>query len=72
MELTNVNDVTMSVDHDVPVVPVLQLQEVAHQGVPSHTAHKVGTSLNTDSEEREGEYCVVEVQYHVVLMTKNQ
>ena len=50
--LTNVNDIAVPVYHDVPVVPVLQLQEVAHKGVPCHAAHEVGPGLDTSQRMR--------------------
>ena len=39
-------DVSLLVDHDVAIVPVLDLKQVAHQGVGSHTLDEVSTSLS--------------------------
>ena len=39
-------DVSLLVDHDVAVVPVLDLKQVAHQGVGGHTLDEVSTSLS--------------------------
>ena len=40
-------DVSLLVDHDVAIVPVLDLKQVAHQGVGSHTLDEVSTSLQS-------------------------
>mmetsp|Transcript_7578 Transcript_7578/g.14186 ORF Transcript_7578/g.14186 Transcript_7578/m.14186 type:complete len:256 (-) Transcript_7578:1978-2745(-) len=38
-------DVSMAVEEDVPIVSVLDVQQVADQRIPSHTLHKVLLSL---------------------------
>ena len=43
---TYVDDVAILVDHDVPVVPVLHLQDVADQRVGRHALDEVGTGLH--------------------------
>ena len=48
---TNMNDVSQFVHHDVPVVSVLNLQEVAHQRIGRHAPYKVGTSLGREGGE---------------------
>ena len=52
---TDVDDVPMFVDHDVAIVSVLDLQEVAHQRIGRHASHKVGSCLGEREGEREGE-----------------
>ena len=42
---TNVNDVSMFVDHDVPIVSVFDLEEVADYRIGCHATDKVGSSL---------------------------
>ena len=44
-EQTDVNDVSMFVDHDIPIMSVFDLEEVAHQRIGCHAPYKVGTSL---------------------------
>ena len=41
----NMDDVTPLTEHDVAIVPVLDLQEEAHQAVSCHTLHKVPLGL---------------------------
>ena len=43
--LTNVNDVSMFVHHDVAIVSVFDLQQVTDQRVGSHALDKVGPGL---------------------------
>ena len=47
--LTNVNDVAMFVNHDVTIVPILDLQQVADKRVGSHTPDEVAASLRKES-----------------------
>ena len=49
---TNVDDVAVLVDHDVAIVPVFDLEDVADQGVGRHALDEVGTGLPS---AREGE-----------------
>lgn len=44
-ELTNMNDVSCSIQHDIAIVPVLDLQQEAHQGIRCHGLYKVGPCL---------------------------
>jgi len=37
----DVNDVAVSIQHDVTVMPVFDLQDVAHQGIGGHAHHKI-------------------------------
>ena len=39
------DDVPLLVHHDIPVVPVLDLQQVAYQRVGGHALDEVGSSL---------------------------
>lgn len=43
--LTNVYDMTSFIDHDVAIVSVLDLQQVADEGVGSHAPDKTAASL---------------------------
>ena len=43
--VTNVNDVSLLVDHDVAIVSVLKLKEIAHQRVGSHAYNELVTGL---------------------------
>ena len=47
------DDVSILVDHDVPIVSVFDLQQITHQGVGSHALDKVGSSL-AGERERDG------------------
>ena len=59
-------DVSLFVDHDVAIVSVLDLKQVAHQRVGSHTLDEVSTSLwGCSSYER------VEVNRITPAPTKN-
>lgn len=44
-KLTDVNDMPFSVDHDVSVVTILDLEDVAGDGVGGHTLDEVHSSL---------------------------
>lgn len=44
-ELTNMNDVSCSIQHDIAIVSVLDLQQEAHQGICCHGFNKVGPCL---------------------------
>ena len=46
--LTNVYDVTSLIDHDVAIVSVLDLQQVADKGVGSHASDKTAASLQKE------------------------
>jgi hypothetical protein len=41
--VVNVDDVALGIDHDVAVVPVLHLKEIADQRVRRHRLHKIET-----------------------------
>ena len=44
--LTNVDDVAVPIYHDVAVVSVLDLQDVADQGIGRHALDEVSTGLH--------------------------
>ena len=45
------NDVSVLVDHNVAIVSILDLQNVADQRVGSHALDEVGTSLKTTNKQ---------------------
>ena len=49
--LTDMYDIAVLVYEDVPVVPVLELEEVAHQRVSGHATNKVGSGLGGGGDE---------------------
>lgn len=49
--LTNVYDVTSFIDHDVAIVSVLDLQQVADEGIGGHAPDKTAAGLYTQRVE---------------------
>lgn len=48
---TNVDDVSMFVHHDVSIVSVFDLKEVAYKGIGCHASDEITTSLERESKE---------------------
>lgn len=45
LQLTNVNDVSLFVQHDVAIMPVFNLEQKQEKAICSHTADKIIASL---------------------------
>lgn len=53
--LTNMNDVSLFVQHDVAVMPVFNLEQKQEKTVRSHTADEIVTSLYKQEDKRKSE-----------------
>ena len=45
------DDVPILIDHNIPVMPVLHLQDIADEGVGGHALDEVSTSLQESQEQ---------------------